>query len=101
MNTGDKMNMLNSLIIEGVIDKIVSTENNSIIFSLAVARREGEISHFKVKAFGKLAKSSDLKTGRELRIVGCLRELQGDLFIIAEYLDFKPLSNTSLLLDET
>ena len=95
------MNMLNSLLIEGTIDKIVSTENNSIIFSLAVAGREGEISHFKVKAFGKLAKSSDLKIGRELRIVGCLRELQGDLFIIAEHLEFKKTFNPLLDLDET
>lgn len=92
--------MLNSVIIEDAIDKIISTENNSITFSLAVVRGKWEVSHFKVKISYRLAKSSDFKKGREIRVCGCLRELQGDLFISAECLEFKKTFNPLLDLDE-
>lgn len=90
--------MLNSLIIEGTISKIMNRGDGSVVFSLIVENRLGEISHFEVRTFGKLAENHILRKGTELRICGCLRETHNSVFIIAEALDIKKIFNP--LLDE-
>lgn len=89
--------MLNSLVIESTVDRIMR-EDDSIVFSIIVGEKLVEISRFKVSVFGKFAENYNLRKGTELRVCGRLRELNGDVFIVAEHFNFKETFNP--LLDE-
>lgn len=98
------MNNLNSVLLEGKIEKgpslLTAPEGKSLCtFTISSARfykqgedRKIETSLFDVEAHGRLAEvcGEYLKAGREVRVVGRLREEDSRVFINAEHVEFKP-----------
>jgi single-strand DNA-binding protein len=98
------MNNLNSVLLEGKIEKepvlLAAPEGKSLCtFTIASERYHGqpekietEVSSFDVEAYGHLAEvcGEYLKTGLGVRIVGRLKQEDGGVFIVAEHVEFKP-----------
>lgn len=96
------MNMLNSLIIEGKIEKV---EGNGLlpilIVTIATTRYEvrekkEEVEHFKIEVFGRLVEQEkQFQIGREIRVVGRLRQDDSKVWVLAEHIEFKPFIKKS------
>lgn len=98
------MNMLNSIILEGnVVGKAtveVVNEASVTNFQLKVVREtyneSGEVVYtneykFNVETYGKLAEicAEKLTDNRGVRVVGYLKETNGNISIVAEHIEFK------------
>lgn len=109
------MNSLNSILIEGVIqdDSVLQTTPRGLevcSFTIAVSRaykqydiEENEISYFDVDTWGKLGEECKIKClkGLAVRVAGRMKQErwtddngrhQSKLKVIAEHVDFKPMS---------
>ncbi|MBO7715737.1 MAG: single-stranded DNA-binding protein [Methanobrevibacter sp.] len=97
------MNMINSIIIEGKIEKV---EGNGLmpilIITIATSRfyKEGsetkeEVGHYEIEVFGRLAELKNFEIGREIRVVGRLRQNDKKVWILAEHIEFKPFIKKS------
>ena len=102
------MNMLNSLILEGVVKGEPHNEevgaSNRMYFTVEVARyyktRDGndatELSQFKVVAYGRMT-SAPLKDGSEIRLVGRLKQntwvdggvTHSEVQVVAEHIEIR------------
>lgn len=97
------MNQLNSIILEGSVaaDKqFVEAENSFLKFPLQVVRNSKladgtslkEVSTFNVEAYGRMAEVCNLNCneGTEIRVVGRLKEKNGNVSVVAEHIEIKP-----------
>ena len=100
------MNMLNSLILEGVVvgEPHKVEERNVLNFTIEVARyyktRDGndatELSLFKVVAYGRMA-DLPMEVGKQIRVVGRLREnkwvdggvTHSEVQVVAEHIEIR------------
>ena len=100
------MNILNSLIIEGVVvgEPHHLEERNVLNFTIEVARyyktRDGnyatELSLFKVVAYGRMA-DLPMEVGKQVRVVGRLREIKwvnggvthSEVQVVAEHIEIR------------
>lgn len=106
------MNQLNSIILEGSIEKIekVGDVINATIsvkrfYKDAEGEKVEEVSYFDTEIYGQLAKLFEEKgkIGREIRLVGRLKQnrwTEGDkefskVFVVAEHIEFKYMANKS------
>lgn len=95
------MNSLNSILLEGnlVLDPVMTNDDKAcdlvIETSRTYAKDDEEVTdkeQFIVRAWNKLAKGCHelLKAGREVRVVGRLKNQAGIVFIVAEHVECKP-----------
>jgi len=106
------MNQLNSIILEGSIEKIEKVDdviNATISVKRFYKNAEGEmveeVSYFDTEVYGQLARLFEEKgkIGREIRLVGRLKQnrwTEGDkefskVFVVAEHIEFKYMANKS------
>lgn len=100
------MNALNSLILEGTVNEKPVRENreNVVVLKFPVnvkryyknADNENveESYRFNVEAYNQMAEFTEsklLKPGRGIRVVGRLKEVKGNVFVVAEHIEFKPM----------
>jgi len=109
------MNNLNSIIIEGTVDKAAYKKDPGVLsFTVGVNRcyKDGDgisiknhISYFDVEAFGRLAEGSrELSTGAVVRVVGRMTQVRWEdkagrkhsrVYIVAEHIEYAPGKNES------
>lgn len=99
------MNDLNSVLLEGVVERVNTGTTSNCEFNIASSsvNREEEkydISCFTVTASGKLGETCNAKCreGVRLRIVGKLKEVDGGtnqarVVLVAEHIEFKGAKN--------
>jgi len=97
------MNNLNSLVLEGTLEGNATMNDKTANAIIAVncsyinskCEEVTETSHFTIEAYSKLA---DLllkfgKSGRGIRLVGKLKQVNDSIIIVTEHIEFKPDSN--------
>ena len=107
------MNNLNSIIIEGTVDKAAYKKDPGVLsFTVGVNRcyKDGNgiknhISYVDVVAFGRLAEGSrELSTGAVVRVVGRMTQDRWEdkagrkhsrVYIVAEHIEYAPGKNES------
>lgn len=100
------MNSLNSIILEGTVTEKPVRENRENVvalkFPVNVKRyykntdneNVEESYRFNVETYNQLADFTEPKLkepGRGIRVVGRLKEVNGNVFVVAEHIEFKPM----------
>ena len=86
------MNLLNSVIVEGVISSAIDAKN---VFELTYTRQTtvGTVqvtSETAIKCFVSESMCKSIKKGRAVRIVGRLSNIGDNLGVFVEHIEFKP-----------
>lgn len=96
---GQSMNTINSIILEGNIRSIEMLEEVAKVVISCVryyktidGEETKEESLFEVRCYGHIAEVVNKigKLDRGLRVVGRLKQAEGNIFIVAEHIEFKP-----------